>query len=148
MLIFKKKSIMVKASSADIANVFKKLAWFKFLPHSITEYSFSFVMRIPWIQDLSYTSIRFIGCIEEHGCESTITYHMVPGVFSLLFLSFVLCFLIAAIVSSLCSNTTFIFPIAAAGFFSYYLFLVFEEEEKCEKQFIRKLRELEERKLY
>lgn len=146
MLIFKKRSISVKASSTDIVNALKNLPQKSILFNTFTESSFSFSMWPKRFEHM-YGAIRFFGTIEEYGDECIIKYSIRPGVgfiFVLLifFIPFVYSFML------LLFSTVPIMILAITGVTTLFIYLsIIGQEQVCDERLIRKLHELENKEV-
>ena len=141
MLIFKKKSFTIKASSTDIIDALKTLPPTSTFFNTFSERSFSFCVYEK--HERMHGPIRFWGTIEEQGEKRTIKYTIIPGIAILFVLSVFLLAFLYAFVLLLFSNVSWI-PLVISALSTLFICLItLGQEQSCNERLIRKLHELE-----
>ena len=143
MLILRKRSIYLRASSTEVLNTLKKAAQKPALFSSFTEDSFSFTMWERHEYGKMFGAVRFIGTIEEQSDKCFIRYSIRPGVVGLAGLVVFLSVFLYSVVLLLFSTVSLMF-LALSTIFPIIMILNFiSQETTCDERLIGKLHELE-----
>lgn len=145
MLIFRKRSISVKASSADIIETIKKLPLKRTFFNSYSDDSFSFGMWDKSIYGHMRGGVCFLGTIEEQGEESIIKYSLRPNALGLLILLVFSLPFFYSIVLFLFTDVSMLFFALSILFPVIIVLSIIGQEQTCDDRFTRKLHELEDK---